>query len=220
MSALFIRSRDGTDVEDVSHQAAPLEIDDGDPTRGGSLRRRRAVAIGLASTVAALVIGFIAGALAGREGSSPSPPQPGSALDSAAARQFFGHQPPARTGGPPARNPAAPSNAEAALWPLPPADTVDALANRPATGRGMPIHSIVPDQGVWLGARGPERLFLRLDGSGVTTHQLQVGQKLDVTGIFVRVPDEVQSRFRLGPDDARLLAQQGVYVNALAIQPA
>jgi hypothetical protein len=108
------------------------------------------------------------------------------------------------------------------LYPFLP-NTLAQFANSQATGKNVPIESIVNDETIWVGIDKSQRLLLRINLKGQAPPKLSAGQRVDFFAAMIPNPEGATETFGVTKEeDKTLLDRQGyhglVSVNDLKVR--
>lgn len=79
-------------------------------------------------------------------------------------------------------------------------------------GRGVPVESVVADEGFWVGISPMDRVFVRLIVGGESPPRIRAGQRLSFSGTMRRNPLQLESLGVSDAEGASLLRQQGHHI--------
>lgn len=224
----------GTDLQDrpiaSQHPHAPAS---GAVAAGGEKRRRRAIwpwLLGLLALLAlgALLLGLLGGDDDGDRAATSG--QQTQQQDRAAGDPGSGTGP--QNGGA-AGSAAADSGTLVArgenILP-PPAGGLGGYVGEQATGKAVVVQSVVrgaqdPNQleGFFVGTSEQDRTYVEWGGevgSNEADFKPEVGQKVDLEGPVRPAPQDPAKTLKLDEADARVVSEQGGYVNADQVRPA
>ena len=112
------------------------------------------------------------------------------------------------------------------LLPIPDGGASD-LAGREAEGTGVEVVKINPGEGFWVGTSQEERVYVEYGGDvgeteeGSESFEPQVGDKVNLRGEVRPAPEEPEQTLNITDEqDARLVTQQGFFVNATEVERA
>ena len=194
---------------------------------GGGGRKKRGLLpllLGLLAlaAIAALLIGLLGG---DDESSQPASDQGGSSAQSDSAAEGGSTAQGGSGGGGDAGTLAA---GGAAVLPSAAAD-IGQHAGERAEGKAVVVQSVVqnaedPDalEGFWVGASEQDRVYIEWGGdvgANEATYQPKVGEKVDLSGPVKAAPEKAERVLNLSPADARIVKEQGAYVNAEDVKP-
>jgi len=87
-----------------------------------------------------------------------------------------------------------------------------------ATGTDVTVQSVVKDEGFWVGSSKQDRVYVEYGGDVGTDEnrgfEPKVGDRVDLTGPVRPAPANPAQTLNLPTEDARLVSQQGAYINA------
>lgn len=113
------------------------------------------------------------------------------------------------------------------LLPTPPQDAGQTLAGERAQGKGVEVVDVVEGEGFWVGTSMQERVYVELGGDvgqdeqAAQRYEPKVGDKVDLEGEVRPAPAEPGQTLKIKKAaDAKLVKQQGVFVNATDVQQA
>jgi hypothetical protein len=96
--------------------------------------------------------------------------------------------------------------------------TLTGATGQRATGNDVRVLSVERGSGFWVGTSQQDRTFVEW-GSAAGANENQsfvpkVGQKVDLVGPVQKAPADPAKTLHIGPADARLVIQEGAFVNA------
>lgn len=104
-----------------------------------------------------------------------------------------------------------------ALLPVPGGGLAD-FEGRPAQGENVRVQSVVKDEGFWVGTSARDRVYVEYGGDvGANENQgiePAVGDRVNLTGPVRPAPANPAQTLNLSTEDARMVSEQGGYVNA------
>lgn len=83
-----------------------------------------------------------------------------------------------------------------------------------------PVQTKVGARGFWIGTSASDRIFIRFDEPGVEPPNPAVGHKFTVSGKFMELPADFETKFGVGGADRDHLRSQGLYLHVTATRPA
>jgi len=90
---------------------------------------------------------------------------------------------------------------------------LEAFAGEPAVARGVTVLSVTADEGFWVGTSSTDRVWVQLNGSGVSPYTVRAGDRAHFTGVVVGHSAEYARRACAGDDrSVDLLAAQQAHI--------
>jgi hypothetical protein len=103
------------------------------------------------------------------------------------------------------------------LLPVPAAGLA-AYAGEAAQGQEVRVHSVVEDEGFWVGSSMDERVYVEYGGDvGENENQgfePTPGDRVNLTGPVRPAPEDPAQTLNLPAQDAQMVSEQGAYINA------
>jgi hypothetical protein len=112
-----------------------------------------------------------------------------------------------------------------ALLPAEPTALREAVG-QDAAGERVRVQEVVPEEGFFVGTSETDRIYVEFGGDvgeteqGSNSYEPAEGDEVDLTGPVREAPAEPEQTLNLDADDAALVREQGVYVNADRVEPA
>jgi hypothetical protein len=89
------------------------------------------------------------------------------------------------------------------------------------TANTVDVLSVVADEGFWTGVDESQRVFVRIDTTGESAIQVDVGDQVSFRGTLEVLPLDFEGRFGVTADEgAEQLRSQGYYVSATELTEA
>ncbi len=112
------------------------------------------------------------------------------------------------------------------LLPATQAQFGEDLVGQQAQGTRVRVQEVIQDEGFFVGTSRQDRVYVEYGGDvgqneqgAQVTNDLQVGQVVDLEGEVRPAPDEPEQTLNLDRADARVVSEQGVFVNATDVTP-
>ena len=106
------------------------------------------------------------------------------------------------------------------------AATLREAVGQDATGERVRVQEVVPEEGFFVGTSETDRVYVEFGGDvgeteeGSNSYEPAEGDEVNLTGPVREAPAEPEQTLNLDADDAALVREQGVYINADQVEPA
>ena len=113
-----------------------------------------------------------------------------------------------------------------ALLPATQAGALEDLVGEDATGERVRVQEVVQDEGFFVGTSEEDRVYVEYGGDvgeteeGSESYEPAVGDEVNLSGPVRPAPAEPEQTLNLDAADARVVSDQGIYVNAETVEPA
>ncbi len=112
------------------------------------------------------------------------------------------------------------------LLPTTPGQRLADAVGDDARGDRVQVQEVVQDEGFFVGTSREDRIYVEYGGdvgeteAGSNSYEPRVGDEVNLSGPVRPSPEDPEQTLNLAREDAQQVREQGIYVNAEAVEPA